>query len=65
MLKFIDLKENTLTHSFQNHYSKRVKHPPQGFPYEDQDVLLKEGIWGVSLQTQKFELSPFVGYHPH
>ena len=30
---FIDSKENTLTHSFQNYCSKRTKHPPQGFPY--------------------------------
>ena len=31
--KFVDFKEITLTHSFQNHYIKQVKHPPQDFPY--------------------------------
>ena len=29
--KFVALKKNTLTHSFQNHYSKQTKHPPQAF----------------------------------
>ena len=31
--KFVALKENTLTLSFRNYYSKHSKHPPQGFPY--------------------------------
>ena len=30
---FVDLKENALTHSFQNRYSKDTKPPPQEAPY--------------------------------
>ena len=43
--KVIYLKENTLTHSFENHYSKRIKHPLQGFFKGRSDAPLKEGIW--------------------
>ena len=32
--------------------------PSSGFSlWEDQDVPLRQGIWGVSLQAKKFELS--------
>ena len=66
--KFVALKKNALTHSFQNHYSRQTKHPPQGFPFGEirmshQGRKMGAG-WGVSLQTQKFDISPPVGYHP-
>ena len=61
--KFIDLKENTLNHSFQNHYSKKIKHPHQGFSYEK---------IRMSNQWREFGGSPckpknliFAVYHPH
>ena len=31
--KFVALKENTLTHFFQNHNSKQTKHPHQSCSY--------------------------------
>ena len=31
--KSVALKENSLTHSFQNYYIKQTKHIPQGFSY--------------------------------
>ena len=33
--KLVVLKENIVTHSFQNHCSKHLKHPSQSFPYEE------------------------------
>ena len=38
------MKENTLTHYFQNYYSKQIKHLLQIFPYGEKDVPLKETI---------------------
>ena len=54
--RFIDLKENTSTHSFQNHYKKRINYIPfLGFPLlGDEDVL----------QAKKFAHSPSIVYHP-
>ena len=44
------MTENTLTHSFQNHYSKRIHYIPfLGFSLlGDQDVSIRERIWGGS-----------------
>ena len=63
--KSFALEENTLTHSFQNRYSKQINHFHQGFPYGwgDQDIPLRNGTL-VFLQALKFEFSPSVGYHP-
>ena len=44
--KFVALKENTLTHSFQNHYSKQTKHSSEFSLSSDQDVTLRERIRG-------------------
>ena len=43
--KSFALEENTLTHSFQNRYSKQINHLHQGFPYGwgDQDIPLRNG----------------------
>ena len=40
--KFVPLKENTLTHCFENHYSKQTKHPLEFFLWGDQDVTLSQ-----------------------
>ena len=63
--KYIDLKESTLTHSFQNHHSKQIKHPPQGFLMGVSGCPTKGGNLGVFQQARKFELSNSVGYYPH
>ena len=46
--KFIALKENTPTHSFQNHYSKSTKYP-QEFSYRE---ISKGENWGVTLRER-------------
>ena len=49
------MKENTLTHSFQNHYSKQTKHPHQGFPYREirMSNKLRGLLWEWSPWTPK------------
>ena len=61
------MNENTLTHSFKYHYSKRIKYITfLGFFIVGRSGYPNKGRnWGVSLQAKKFELSPSVGYHPH
>ena len=46
--EFVALKENTVNHSFQNHYNKQTKHPPQGFPYGEPGCPAKGRNWGLS-----------------
>ena len=43
--EFVSLKENTPTHSFQNHYSKQTKHPPQSLPYGE----IRMSHWGKEM----------------
>ena len=51
-VKFIALKENTLTHSFQNHYSSRPN-TLQNFPYGEIKMShLREGIGGRGTPTR-------------
>ena len=63
--KVIYLKENTLTHSFKNHYSKRIKHTLQGFFYREIRCPTKGGNLVVSLKAKNFVLFPSVGYLPN
>ena len=66
--KFVRFKENTLTHYFQNHQSKQIKHPPQCHLYEE--CPLRDGIQGwnqggeVQLLAKMFEFRHSVGYNP-
>ena len=63
--KFVTLKENTLTHSFQNHFSKQTNHPLRVFFIERSGCPTKGRNWReVSLQTQKFEIYPSIDITP-
>ena len=63
--KFVTLKENTLTHSFQNHFSKQTNHPFRVFFIERSGCPTKGRNWReVSLQTQKFEIYPSIDITP-
>ena len=58
--KFVALKENTLTYSFQNHYSNLNKHPPRFSLKVDQDLPRREGIG-----RSPYNLKLTAGYHSH
>ena len=58
------MKENTLTHSFQNHYSKRIKHPPQGFLYGKIRMSHKGREFGGFPYKQKSLNFPFCWISP-
>ena len=64
--KFVGFKENTLTHYFQNHYSKQIKHPPQGYSYKEIRMSIKEWNQGGELQllAKMFEFRHSVEYNP-
>ena len=62
---FDDLREITLPHSFQNNYSKQIKHLPPSFPQGEIKISGYGMEMGMSLQSQKFQLSPSVGDYSH
>ena len=64
--KSVALKENTLTHSFQNHCSKQTKHSSKFF-LRKQLGCHTEGRncgSGSPCKTKSLNFPPSVGYHP-
>ena len=52
------MKENALTHSFQNHYSKLIRHTAQGFPDGRSSCPTKGGnLWGPSASQKVWTFS--------
>ena len=57
--KFVALKENTLSRSFQNYYSNQTKNTPQGVFYGGSGFATKGGTGENSeLLHQKIDFSP-------
>ena len=53
------MKENTLTYSFQNHYSKQIKYSSEFFFWGDQDAPFRRRIEGSFPASQKFWIFSF------
>ena len=54
------MKENPLIHSFQNHYSKRINHSLQGFPYVEISPIKGAGVGFVGSPCKAKSLNFFL-----